>query len=57
MARKARQTSGTGIYHVMLRGINRQAQSSCPLVHAAAGLGDYYFFFVYIKKVGGCFEI
>lgn len=24
MARKARQTSGTGIYHVMLRGINRQ---------------------------------
>ena len=24
MARKARQTTGTGIYHVMLRGINRQ---------------------------------
>ena len=24
MARKARETSGTGIYHVMLRGINRQ---------------------------------
>ena len=24
MARRARETSGTGIYHVMLRGINRQ---------------------------------
>ena len=24
MPRKGRETSGTGIYHVMLRGINRQ---------------------------------
>ena len=24
MPRQARKTSGTGIYHVMLRGINRQ---------------------------------
>lgn len=24
MARQAREASGTGIYHVMLRGINRQ---------------------------------
>ena len=24
MARRARETSGTGVYHVMLRGINRQ---------------------------------
>ena len=24
MARKAREQSGTGVYHVMLRGVNRQ---------------------------------
>ena len=27
MPRQARKTSGTGIYHVMLRGINRQNRS------------------------------
>ena len=30
MPRRARKTSGTGIYHVMLRGINRHG----PLIYA-----------------------
>ena len=30
MPRQARKTSGTGIYHVMLRGINRHG----PLIYA-----------------------
>ncbi len=30
MPRQARKTSGTGIYHVMLRGINRQNRSESP---------------------------
>ena len=87
MARKARQTSGTGIYHVMLRGINRQVifESNADYSyfirilyrmvypmdesrHPQPSLCSIYactkflspcacFFFVSIKKVGGCFEI
>ncbi len=30
MSRQARKTSGTGIYHVMLRGINRKNRSESP---------------------------
>ena len=34
MPRQARKTSGTGIYHVMLRGINRQNRSeNRPLIY------------------------
>ena len=32
MPREARKTSGTGIYHVMLRGINRQNRR-VPLIY------------------------
>ena len=32
MPRQARKTSGTGIYHVMLRGINRQNRR-VPLIY------------------------
>jgi hypothetical protein len=36
MPRQARKTSGTGIYHVMLRGINRQDIFESP--------NDYFLF-------------
>jgi len=32
MARQLRKKSGTGIYHVMLRGINRTDPLICPLI-------------------------
>ena len=36
MPRQAHKTSGTGIYHVMLRGISRQKRSQEPsVIHKA----------------------
>lgn len=45
MPRKSRQTSGTGIYHVMLRGINRQDIFDDP--------DDYHTFIRILSEVGG----
>ena len=43
MARQARQESGTGIYHVMMRGINHQNLFESP--------EDYYYFIITLDRV------
>ena len=50
MARKARQTSGTGIYHVMLRGINRQVIFESNADYSCTKLGFYIVWYIQWMK-------